>query len=425
LNQDIINSKKGDCMKLYDACINYFNGIHQLLNYKNNNLRTNLLALAKIVSYFTVIIPLTFGAMYCAASLKGRATQKTNLTSTDHKTTQAASTALSKSSQVFLFNIPKVSFAQVMNTYSKYYAPSSNNKNLLEYSQSQDFKRHAQSARIYYNLGQLSKSDALRVAFQREPTNIEMESNQYNKKALHELFGYSEGIYNDPTVKKEDGSSFKDQPNTVSIYSETYLWNPPGGNNKIEIACLSLPAPALDTPSQPHYNYYMNQGLDIDKYTQEMAFLFKTIETAVRDNHAIAFNNQGIKRLVLSRFGQNSFLNAVSSTDQAKAHQVFKDQMEIFLKNIADLGVKVVMSEYSYPHGDVWLQDMIVGDIVKTAEPRDLIINAWDPNSAPGNGNDADQSFDGAMGKSTGIVLTQTSWLNEHLRHEKTLVGVK
>lgn len=251
-----------------------------------------------------------------------------------------------------------------------------------------------------------------------------MGKGQYNRQALQALWGYSRGVYNDTDATKMDGSSFKALPNTASVYSETYLWSPPGGAAKKEIACLSVPAPALDSSKQPHYQYYMKEDrLDERKYDQEMQFLFKTIEHAVRDNKETAFNGAGIKRLVLSRFGQVAFLGKLSQGDRAKANAAYRRQLEQFLTNIEDVGLEVVMSEYSQPT-EAWHQPTIVGDIIDTSEPRDLIINAWDPHSAPGNGNDADRSLDGAMGKSTGIIGTQTSWLNKALRRREALVAI-
>lgn len=318
-----------------------------------------------------------------------------------------------------------VEFSEVLQAYNPKFTPRANQANLLDYSKSEDCMRHAQTARIYYNSSQLAKEDALRIAFQREPTNIAMGSNQYNEEKLEKLFGYRKGVYNDIDAKKEDGSSFKDLPNSVTVYSETYLWDPPGGRNKKEVACLSLPAPALDSTKQPHYSYYMNAGkLDADKYEQEMKFLFKCVEKVVRDNNDTAFNNKGIKRVVLSRFGQGAFLGALTGNDAEIARNSYKKQMAIFLNRIKDLDLEIVMSEYSHPGDDIWHNKMIIGDIVKTAQEGDLIINAWDPHSAPGNGNDADYSFDGAMGKGSGILLTQTGWLNKALRSKDALSPV-
>lgn len=418
-------------MRVSEFCKIYFNGFQDVSNCGRNNAKTNVLALLKILSYFTVVIPLGIAVVYGAASLYGRVSKKEPLSSQDKSVNEQAKKTLIKdtakvNSQIDLLKLPKVELSEILKTYHPTFRPRANQANLLKYSNSKAYKRHAKTARIYYNSNQLSKSDALRIIFQREPTNIAMGDNQYNGENLQKLFGYQEGVYNDLGAKKTDGSSFRDAPNSATVYSETYLWNPPGGEHKKEVACLSLPAPALDSTDQPHYKYYMRTGkLDAKRYEQEMEFLFKTIEKAVRDNKDLAFGGRGIKRLVLSRFGQGSFLGALSEKDQEVAHNAYKQQMAIFLNKIKDTDLEIVMSEYSHPGHDIWHDKMIIGDIIKTAQEGDLIINAWDPHSAPGNGNDADRSFDGAMGKGSGILLTQTSWLNETLRSQDSLVAVK
>lgn len=354
----------------------------------------------KILFYFTILIPVSFAALCISASER----QKTEQT----------------------IGFKEMGLAEVFSTYNPAFLPQMNRANLEEYSHSDEYRLHAKSAKIYYNSQQLSPADAERVIFQREPTNIAMGQNQYNKVKLSQLFGYERSVYNDESARKQDGSQFSDLPNTAAVYSETYLWDPPGGNKKKEVACLSLPAPALDSSKQPHYSYYVGvRGLDQHKYENEMAFLFKCIEMALRDHHEIAFGNKGIQRLVLSRFGQGEFLKALTPSDRAIAQQAYRSELAKFLSEIRGLDVEVVMSEYQHPGADIWHSEMIIGDIVQTAREGDLIINAWDPHSAPGNGNDADRSFDGAMGKSSGILLTQTSWLNETLRNKDSLIGVE
>lgn len=418
-------------MEVTDFCKSYFNGFQEASNYKKNDTKTNVLAALKILSYFTVLILLGVAAVYGAASLYGRVSKKEPLSSQDKSVNnQAKKTLIIDTSKVHSptdsSELPKVELSEVLNAYSPKFKPLANQTNLLEYSNSEDYKRHAETARIYYNSSQLTESDALKIVFQREPTNIAMGPNQYNEEKLEKLFGYRKGVYNDLSAKKTDESSFKDFPNSATVYSETYLWDPPGGKNKKEVACLSLPAPALDSADQPHYEYYMKTGkLDAKKYEQEMEFLFKSIERVVRDNKDLAFGGKGIKRIVLSRFGQGAFLGALSGHDRGIAQNAYKQQMAIFLSRIKDIDLEIVMSEYSHPGNDIWHDKMIIGDIIKTAQEGDLIINAWDPHSAPGNGNDADSSFDGAMGKGSGILLTQTSWLNKTLRSQDSLVAVK
>lgn len=306
------------------------------------------------------------------------------------------------------------------------YAPEMNKENLMSYVQSQDFQRHAKTARIYYNSKQLAEQDALRIVAQREPTNIAMGKGQYDKAKLKTAFGYSQSVYKDKHVKKENGEEFGKLPNSACVYSETYLWDPPGGTNKKEVSVLSLPAPALDSPKQPHFDHYVQNGkLSAAKYEEEMKFLFDVTEQAIRDNKDSAFGGTGLKRVVLSKFGQGAFLAGLSKEDQQLANEIYQKQMKEFLKRVADTKVPIVMIDYKIgSDADRWMDNMIEGDIVQQAKPGDLIINAWDPHSAPGNGNDSDRSLDGAIGMSTGIVATQTAWLNERLKKRECLVKV-
>lgn len=402
-------------MKVSEVCRNYFNGFHEISNYKNNTFKVNAIAVLKIVSYGTLLIPAGVGFLYIAVSLYERVT--TNRTVSDDKVTATFFTHKG--------NPIKVTLQEVLSVYYPKYRPNRNQTNLEDYSKSEDYKRHAKTACVYYNSSQIEEADALRIVFQREPTNIAMGNDQYDVKNLKKLFGYEKSVYNDVTAKKTDGTSFGELPNTAAVYSETYMWSPVGGEDKKEIACLSLPAPALDSDDQPHYNYYMKGSkLDVKKYKKEMTFLFRVIEKAVRDHKDKAFGNKGLKRVVLSKFGQGAFLEALSLNDANMARNIYKKEMAVFLGKIKDIGLDVVMSEYSDYNNDPWHNKMINGDIIETCKEGDLIVNAWDPHSAPGNGNDADRSFDGAMGKGSGILLTQTSWLNKTLRIKKALVAV-
>lgn len=412
-------------MKISNLCKNYFIGFQEISNAKKNKSSTNALAVAKIISYFTVLIPLTltFAALYGIASLCDRVSKKNHYSLTDKNVRGRASQVFNAKTD--LSRLPKPNFSEVLSTYKPRFRPRANHENLLEYSQSKDFQKHAKTAKIYYNGHQLAEEDALRVVFQREPTNIAMGSNQYDEESLEKLFGYRKGIYNDSHARKKDGSSFKNLPNSAAVYSETYIWDPPGGKRKKEVACLSVVAPPLDSPQQPLYRYYVRNGrLDAKRYEQETGFIFKAMERAVIQNKDTAFGNKGIKRLVLSPVGLGAFLGSLSLEDKEKARNIYKEQLAIFLDRIQGQNLEVVMSQHSMS-GDQWPVKAIIGDIIQTAQEGDLIINAWDPHSAPGNGNDGDPTFDGAMGKASGILLTQTSWLNQVLRDRKALVACR
>ena len=129
--------------------------------------------------------------------------------------------------------------------YDSNFRPNLNMTELKKYVMSKDFACHAQSAKIYYNKGQLDIKNAVNIMNRREPVNM-MMNQLYDEEKLKEKYGYTCSVYNDPEAKKQSGESFRDKPNTVCVYSETYLWPTPGDDKvKHEIACLSVPAPLL------------------------------------------------------------------------------------------------------------------------------------------------------------------------------------
>ena len=340
-----------------------------------------------------------------------------------------------------LFANEVIHFDSVFDLYEPQFRPIRNWDCLRSYYNSMLFQKHASSAKVYFNGLELTATDALRIVHQREPVNIAMGQKGYDKAKLKELFGHTVSAYNDPTAKKEDGSRFCDAPNTITVYSETLLWKDPGHKSPVvEIACLSLAAPALDTKSQPHYDYYVQEGvLHKKRYKKEMQTLVKMILSALLDNKMSAFSSTGIRRLVVPLFGQGAFLATLSQSQKLVAKTIFFEVIRdafVAQKNVLQ-SVQVVISTYGGSENDAVCQyiidplttngidaNLINGDILKTAQEHDLIINAWDPHSAPGNGNDGDSSFDGAMGKGSGITLTQLPWLNPYLYEAERYISV-
>ncbi|KAF3361900.1 hypothetical protein PHSC3_001554 [Chlamydiales bacterium STE3] len=83
-------------MRVLDICKKYFNGFQQVSDLRKNDNTTNVLAVLKILSYFTVIIPLGFAAAYGVASLSGRINKKRDLSSQDKSINDKAKTTLLK-----------------------------------------------------------------------------------------------------------------------------------------------------------------------------------------------------------------------------------------------------------------------------------------------------------------------------------------
>jgi hypothetical protein len=70
-------------MKILEVCTNYFHGFQDIAHCQRNDAKTNVLAMLKIVSYITIVIPLFFAALFTAASLCGRANKVESLSPQD------------------------------------------------------------------------------------------------------------------------------------------------------------------------------------------------------------------------------------------------------------------------------------------------------------------------------------------------------
>lgn len=101
-------------------------------------------------------------------------------------------------------------------------------------------------------------------------------------------------------------------------------------------------------------------------------------------------------------------MRALHPWDQKEANDFYRTELKIFLANIKDLELNIVMGEHSEPR-EKWYNIMIIGNIAYTVCEYDFIINPSDPHSAPGNGNDFERffSFNANVGSSSGILLTK------------------
>lgn len=322
-------------------------------------------------------------------------------------------------------SIQKEMFRRLMGDqglYNSRYRTNLNFKNLAAYIESPEFVAHQRSTKVYVGHN-LSPDQAKLMANQREPVNI-AQGRGYNLPRAEKLLGYSTSFF-------ETQGRNLDSNAVVSVYSKTFLWDPPGGNIKKEVAVLSVYAPALDSPQQPRFNHYIdgqpkeeNNRLNVAAYRAHMQEVAMTIVQAAIDN------KDSTRRVVIPLVGQSAFVSTLSGQGKQQAMQIFVETMAEALKQNAQAlqGLPIVISEYSGQKGVQAAQNIaaisrmpvgsILGDIKTQSREGDLIVNAWDPHSAPGNGNDGDNSFDGQIGRSTGVLLTQTNWFNSQMNDE-------
>ena len=95
-------------MELVTVCKDYFSGFHDIYHHKKNYVPTIALAVLKILSYFTVVIPLAFAAIYGAASIHGRINKKQELSKSDQLVNMRAHQAFRNTSSSTVSEQPKV-----------------------------------------------------------------------------------------------------------------------------------------------------------------------------------------------------------------------------------------------------------------------------------------------------------------------------
>jgi hypothetical protein len=87
-------------MKVVDVCKNYFNGFQEVSDFRKNDSTKNILAALKVLSYFTVLIPVGFAIAYGAASLYGRVSKKQDLSHHDQSIHDKAKTTILKKDNI-------------------------------------------------------------------------------------------------------------------------------------------------------------------------------------------------------------------------------------------------------------------------------------------------------------------------------------
>lgn len=228
-----------------------------------------------------------------------------------------------------------------------------------------------------------------RLAYEREPVNIEMQRAYYKAK-LKDKFGYEYGAYSELS---EAG-----QPPQIAISCTTPVQNPDGAN-RVDVAVVNLIGLAFDDQQQPDYQRLVKDGI-LDEAAKGLVLKFMT------QAYALAFkatSQSGREVLCASPIGNVSF--------KPPGYTTFQFEREFVYPAISAANLMFPEIEVEHPifgfdtdgfrvpqcffNGGIWSQNL---------EQR-MFVNAWDCWSALGNGNSMDESADGYWGRSSAISL--------------------
>eukprot|EP00746_Dinoflagellata_sp_MGD_P135070 gnl/MRDRNA2_/MRDRNA2_68992_c0_seq1.p1 gnl/MRDRNA2_/MRDRNA2_68992_c0~~gnl/MRDRNA2_/MRDRNA2_68992_c0_seq1.p1 ORF type:complete len:403 (+),score=83.17 gnl/MRDRNA2_/MRDRNA2_68992_c0_seq1:63-1271(+) len=281
------------------------------------------------------------------------------------------------------------------------------------------FEEDARQCAIFIDEGTTSDV-ALALASEREPVNIGMKR-PYDKSILEELFGWQTGMYGE--IAGVDASKL---PPNIAIMcrtpvigglsgpeqeaSQEQLYDP---NNKVHI--LNVIGYAFDNPRQPDQRYFLG---DESTISNEKRLELKSRFAAIFDKIFAAALHYKLEVIVLAKFGAGAFSeNYPGDMNKEIWLPAFEASFNAWAKRLQEGGVK----EISLMGGDNDLVSTIKGkgftcetytffpDPIRAQLGEKLrkamLVNAWDSWSCIGNGNFADRSLDGFMGRATAMAI--------------------
>lgn len=226
------------------------------------------------------------------------------------------------------------------------------------------------------------------LATQREPVNIAMQR-QYDQAALHELFGYRRSPYR------------AEMPN-IAIYCRCVVRSPVYNGWAHVINVIGA---ALDHVEQPDYKHFaaMEPGARARALRRRYRCIFRRIL------HVAIHKSLHIR---MSRFGCGAFAQLLYDEETMYA-TIFAPALR---RAIAEVSPRCALPRIEF-------MGRFPDELAHLDVGEWLLVNAWDPWSFVGNGNAADESLDGYMGRHTDMALRCSPLFNADVRYEAIRSG--
>jgi hypothetical protein len=236
------------------------------------------------------------------------------------------------------------------------------------------------SVKVLYH-SQDNLHDVKRLITEREPCNIGMKRLYLNKK-LQQEFGYEEGAYRLSTPEKL-------MPN-IAVYMRATV-KLQRGFQKVHV--IHLIGAAFDHPYQPDFIYFRDKPIEdiIAFYTNMWRLAFEALYIS------------GCKNLQIYNVGGGAFAGPYSG-------RFTRDIFEPSIKSLLPLFERYEKQILGYNPSTHQFTGGFIPDCLETAELEStLFVNAWDPWSLIGNGNQRDKSLDGYWGRVSNVGVL--GWL--------------
>jgi len=252
-----------------------------------------------------------------------------------------------------------------------------------------ELAEHTRTAVVYH-----ARQDPLelveRVAREREPVNIAM-GRFYDARKLLAHFGYRHGVY--------AGSSKRSLMPNIAAYCQTPIQSPDGDWSDVHV--INAVGYAFDSPQQPDHQYFfpMTPG-KWEELVARMAQMWTFIFECAR-RHQLEY-------VYLADVGGGAFSDELNMKKETRYDRLKLASLPNVQAKYPDIKV----------HRLPRIPDWCFTSEGRARRHDSLLVNAWDPWSMVGNGNERDASLDGFFGRSTAMALLCWPVTNPFLRYE-------
>ena len=251
------------------------------------------------------------------------------------------------------------------------------------------WRNHEFSKTTVFYHGDESLEDVKLLMKHREPCNIGM-GRLYDQKKMGRAFGYERGAY-------ELSTSNKLMPNLAVYVRATVLVK--GVLRKAHV--INAIGLAFDRREQPDYRYF--DGKPVGEIVAWYNRMWRLVLAAAKWS--------GCKRLKIFNVGGGAFAGPHGGDNFIR--NIFEPAFAPLLLDFKQSGIEV--DGYNWAahrfHGDTIPDVLEVEDLDEVA-----FVNAWDPWSLIGNGNERDFSLDGAWGRISNMAVLGWSETNPFIQ---------
>lgn len=288
-------------------------------------------------------------------------------------------------------------------------------------------QRHWNSVRVYYDRKDRI-SDVAQLVQARDPVNIALD--KYGTRKPFAMKGAPPALSYSEQAKKLGSTAL---PPNIAIFCTTPIQL---GKTFVNAHVINAVAFGFDHPDQPDARFFCESGTTCiaEHRTSEYE---KHVRRVVRKIFACA-KDQKFKRLMLSMIGCGCFAGDNKSAAERVLLKAFASGVRAWEATGRQLQIGMLGSEGQDPKVMMALDAACkkgtmctvlkqtgsgpyrIPECMTSPELNDgkktLYVNAWDPHSAVGNGNSADDSLDGYFGRASAMAALCHTFTNERLR---------